>query len=185
MAARKTTEKIVKSTRKVQPKKTPDPARSEAAKRAAATRAANKAARTQGSAAKPTSTLLPVAERLAKLVEIREAFRDELLTVKAQEDLMLEELATEVLNNEPQGTPEQSPVVSFKRTYKGGTTTYEYVAIGIGEYNRAIGLDGNLGHVECVRKWYLSSSQSHSPLTWAQLVKFMGVTGLTTLQLLR
>lgn len=165
--------------------------------KAARTRAANKrkaelAAKREARAAKkaeaaeeaalgvPVSTTLvnrnskvtSAAERLAMLVNVRGALHEELLETRRIEAEMAQELAREVLDNEPEYNGE-APVVAFEKKFSSGANSYSYVAIGIG---------GEAGPL----KWYVSTShRGTAPMTWAELVSFMGVNGLATLQVLR
>ncbi|WIC40066.1 hypothetical protein SEA_DAKITI_80 [Gordonia phage Dakiti] len=105
-------------------------------------------------------------------------------------ELAQEALTREMLHREPKPTAEgASPVVAFKKRYTrdASAKSYEYVSIGIPEeYVRR-----STEHPDCdilgVRlMWYVTvGKRAIAPMPWSELVKFMGLEGLKTLEVLR
>ncbi|UTN91235.1 hypothetical protein SEA_POKYPUPPY_76 [Gordonia phage PokyPuppy] len=102
-------------------------------------------------------------------------------------ELAQEALTREMLDREPLPTSDgDSPVVAFHKRYsKDETKTYEFTAIGIPqEYVRQV--DAFVNEYGSRIMWYVSAGKRPiPPMPWAELVKFMGIKGLETLQVLR
>lgn len=127
--------------------------------------------RTPIAKASRSSKVTSTAERLAMLVNVRAALHEELVETRQIEAEMTAELARELLDNEPEYN-DAPPVVAFEKAFRSGANAYHYAAIGVK------GEDDEL-------KWYLTAQRMTNPMTWADLVSFMGVSGLSTLQVLR
>ncbi|QOP65411.1 hypothetical protein SEA_DIABLA_85 [Gordonia phage Diabla] len=113
-------------------------------------------------------------------------------------EMAQEALTREMLSREPKPNANgDSPIVAFRKRYsRDETKTYEFTAIGIPhrdlrlerleeqEYMREV---TPFVHESGVRiMWYVSAGKRPiSPMPWAELVKFMGIKGLETLQVLR
>ncbi|AUV60680.1 hypothetical protein HOS75_gp050 [Gordonia phage SteveFrench] len=104
-------------------------------------------------------------------------------------EMAQEALTREMLSREPKPNADgDSPVVAFRKRYsRDETKTYEFVAIGIPqEYIRSSDAHPDMEVFGYRIMWYVSAGRrAISPMPWAELVKFMGVKGLETLQVLR
>lgn len=134
--------------------------------------------------------------------ELADMLADSLSGLKSAKDLVLQRegevaelqasLAEQMLQREPRSVDGQMPVVAFEKRFRSdGSKAYHYAALGVEtEMIRRERIDGyeyypDGVYIETV--WYLTSApgRAGSPKTWAELVEFMGVDGLKTLQVLR
>lgn len=106
-------------------------------------------------------------------------------------ELAQEALTREMLHREPKPTAEgNGPIVTFRKRYsRDETKTYEFAALGITqEYVlRADPYSGTQINEYGTRiLWYVTAGKRViTPMPWAELVKFMGLEGLKTLEVLR
>lgn len=101
-----------------------------------------------------------------------------------------EQLTRSMLDREPSPTSDgRPPVVAFSKRFREGAKAYSYVAIGVpvAYDNHRLDHHGLVVDTNWVTQWYISSSsgRSASPKSWQQLIEFMGVDGLNTLEVLR
>ena len=146
--------------------------------------------------------------------ELADMLADSLSGLKSAKDLVLQRegevaelqasLAEQMLEREPRSVNGQMPVVAFEKRFRSDSNkAYHYAALGLetemvrreyadqgGYYSSESpkGVEfgyGEATYIETV--WYLTSApgRAGSPKTWAELVEFMGVDGLKTLQVLR
>lgn len=85
-------------------------------------------------------------------------------------------LAAELLKQEPHAVENgRAPVVAFERRWSG--KRYSYAAVGI---------SGLVNEYPTDLTWYLTSVLGPTErMTWSELIRFMGVDGLSTLEILR
>ncbi|QDM56896.1 hypothetical protein SEA_BEAVER_82 [Gordonia phage Beaver] len=105
-------------------------------------------------------------------------------------EMAQEALTREMLSREPKpNTAGQTPVVAFSKRYskdKSGKL-YDFVAVGIAEEHVTQNPDSPYLNIYQFRQmWYVSAGRrTIAPMPWAELVKFMGLEGLKTLEVLR
>ena len=144
---------------------------------------------------KPTPE--PSAQELAWLLSTalrrRDVTEQRLAEQYDEVDNLQSALLNKMVEREPQPTSDgRAPVVAFSKTFRNGTKKYEYSALGVVIHgnrldweSKAFGEDVYDAPTEI--KWYLtcSSGNTASPKNWRQLIEFMGVEGLGTLEVLR
>lgn len=153
------------------------------ARATASTRTARSRSRRESSTITPPkapATLLSASELLAQIVETRANLHEELAATREAERLVTEELAREVLDSEPWNEDGTSPVIAFNKKFGGSDREYAYAAIGI---------EVNVHNSEDVAQvWCLTNgdaSRAKGAMTWPELVKFMGTSGLSSMEVLR
>ncbi|AKJ71869.1 hypothetical protein TIN4_72 [Tsukamurella phage TIN4] len=132
--------------------------------------------------------LADVAKQLSEAIQARDTIESRLTSHEQTVRSLQEELAESMLSREPiNDTNGNSPIVAFNKVFRDNKV-YEYVAIGIEvRVNQFENDQFTQREVFRKRMWFLScgSGNTASPKTWSDLVKFMGVDGLRSLQVLR
>ncbi|UVK60314.1 hypothetical protein SEA_SHELLEY_77 [Gordonia phage Shelley] len=135
-----------------------------------------------------------LAGLLAQALEEKRDVERRLEEAEVTVELVQESLTGRMLHMEPALTADgEPPVIAFRKTWRSTPDkAYHYAAIGIPETRQVQGTP-NCGDTSCPGetevhlRWHLSSGSSarYDPVEWSELIKFMGVGGLETLQVLR
>lgn len=109
---------------------------------------------------------------------------------QANVQLIQETLTQAMLDKEPRATVDGlPPVVAFQKRFRSNAKAYSYAALGVAEPrdNHRLEIQGVVHSVDYVTVWYLScgSGRAAAPKTWQELIEFMGIDGLETLEVLR
>lgn len=136
-----------------------------------------------------TRPLADVAKQLGEAISARNSVESRLTEHDRTVQSLQEELAATMLGQEPKSTSDgRPPVIAFRKMFREHKC-YDYTSVGVDVTVSVEELNDQFSFrpVYTKKMWFLSSSSGNTtnPKTWSELVKFMGVDGLRTLEVLR